>query len=104
MCVRVCDFSGEATIAPDGITPIRQQPFTGGRSGTPPSATWGLSAGSAADGGDGDGIERGEDGLPVAIVGTCTLMCPEDERAERESSGLLHPLELVDPNNPRVSL
>ena len=37
------------------------------------------------------------------MVGTCELMCPAAERAERERDGNVRIFERVDPNNPNLS-
>ena len=37
------------------------------------------------------------------MVGTCELMCPAAERAERERDGNIRVFERVDPNNPNLS-
>jgi len=37
------------------------------------------------------------------VVGTCELMCPAAERADRERDGNIRVFERVDPGNPNLS-
>ncbi|KXZ42558.1 hypothetical protein GPECTOR_136g641 [Gonium pectorale] len=56
---------------------------------------------------DGGGDMMGDDedgaGDGPALVGTCELMCPRDERKRREETGELNVFERLDPQNPKLT-